>query len=30
MQALKAPMVEYACIEGDQGMQLILQGGPGR
>ena len=26
MQALKAPMVEYACIEGDQGMQLILQG----
>ena len=26
MQALKAPMVEYACIEGDQGMKLILQG----
>ena len=26
MQALKAPMVEYACIEGDQGMQLILKG----
>jgi hypothetical protein len=26
MQALKAPIVEYACIEGDQGMQLILQG----
>jgi len=26
MQALKAPMVEYACIEGDQAMQLILKG----
>ena len=26
MQALKAPMVEYACLEGDQGMQLILKG----
>ena len=26
MHALKDPMVEYACIEGDQAMQLILQG----
>ena len=26
MKALKAPMVEYACIEGDQAMQLILKG----
>jgi hypothetical protein len=26
MQVLKGQMVEYACIEGDQGMQLILKG----
>jgi len=26
MQPLKGQMVEYACIEGDQGMQLILKG----
>jgi hypothetical protein len=26
MQAQKSPLVEYACIEGDQGMQLIMQG----
>jgi len=26
MQTLKSPMVEYACLEGDQGMELILKG----